>query len=919
MVLRKHEVLSHLALLVRSRGVESSACHVDCLPGDDLEGAAVDAVSCDEFIDYVSSIARRSSREMRELGEALFGEAGDCLLRCGMTHEDPCVASTCRMLLAAIIGANGSTTVTRLLAPCLCHPTIRLGGQKRARDAESDPLLLEAMRWPKGGEHISSTAGGRRAALQVAIAALHASDAVEVEHVLTLALPTDALLSALADPHVFVAQTARELFCAIVERVPIRRKDGSEDGSSLRASVLRGLRSWWDRRLPSMSTGMPADATPEQPVPSYLLDRRNVDVETEDAAFVEVADVEPAVALAEALLDRAVGCTDAASTWLDVLRDDEVLHRCALLLPDALHPDKPAGVRERALAIVAKACEAGQTEGMNLLLPPSLRPSGQEESTSRVITWVAGEAEALLRAGAPTAAVRLAAACLPSRNAPEAIDPVRELPQPVSLVLRAMRVCLLSSLHTRGMEDAPTQRSLDAGSTAGDDTVQMAGRERSTLLHAMRAMTAWSLSGWHGALLASDCAELLVELMDGLVDGWALPAVPCTHMADDTRLLRATAHCIASLFGRSQCTLSISRLRVARAISSLGAALAFSVGNQVTPLEGAGVRRLGSDAPRALLEALTAITGAHGKDLLADSAGQLAEGDSAEGRTAGEWPTVEMDAARERLARGLRIAAASSEAEVRRATGDAFDALLAADGGLGFVLHARLVPVLATLATDSHDELTRAAAHAAATRLAASEAGWEALRVCAPDWFRDLWRELRHDEPSTELALSTLRALRAAVLESHLRTSALRQLRAVLSADDEMDDAADELTAFELALTDGLEALCGSPNSLVAMAALELLEAMLSGEEAGEVAALSTQLRVDACADAAAQHTDTRVRLLAARVAPDASHPSHDLDFEAQQTGVDQDLDMDLDAAITEAAAPRDFFSARRPRHCGCD
>ena len=130
---------------------------------------------------------------------------------------------------------------------------------------------------------------------------------------------------------------------------------------------------------------------------------------------------------------------------------------------------------------------------------------------------------------------------------------------------------------------------------------------------------------------------------------------------------------------------------------------------------------------------------------------------------------------------------------------------------------------------------------------------------------------------------------------------------------------ADELTAFELALTDGLEALCGSPNSLVAMAALELLEAMLSGEEAGEVAALSTQLRVDACADAAAQHTDTRVRLLAARVAPDASHPSHDLDFEAQQTGVDQDLDMDLDAAITEAAAPRDFFSARRPRHCGCD
>ena len=208
----------------------------------------------------------------------------------------------------------------------------------------------------------------------------------------------------------------------------------------------------------------------------------------------------------------------------------------------------------------------------------------------------------------------------------------------------------------------------------------------------------------------------MIALIDTLAGGGpCLPAVPSTHRADDARLLCQAARSLSALPGAAA-TDSAPRA----AVRSLTAALAFCAGTAATPLEGTGVRRLGSGVPRVLLEALTAVVQRHPS--LLDSAEAAAE-----------------------LARGVCAAAASHEAEVRRATGSALEALLATEGGVCFALSHGLVPPIARLTGDARDEATRAAAHRAAARLAASARGWDALRAHRPNWLDEVWSELRED------------------------------------------------------------------------------------------------------------------------------------------------------------------------------
>jgi hypothetical protein len=684
-----------------------------------------------------------------------------------------------------------------------------------------------------------------------------------------------------------------------------------------------------------------------------------------------------------------------ACVALELLRDSDVLCRCAGWLPAALAPGAPSTVREPLLRLLARACHRGGACAA-LLLPRATRP--QPEATGvhgpahrLLMTTLAELAASQMVGGAPVGAMRLCAACVPvaaaraTDDAPPTLGsaspvendapPAEEggVPPPVALTVRAVRACL-----DRSLADAPDMPLRAA----------VRGCERAVLLQAMRAADVWVSTAWAGALLESGWADLMACLLGSLAARAAPPcctrsglsvAVPPTHHADDARLLCAAARSLCALLVSASVaapptappveprhsvpptstppsTLAVPvHARVCRAIVRLAWVLTQCVGSADAPLDGVGARRLGSGVPRVMLEALVGLAAVSGAQLLrppavveaaaaqllresavtaaADGVAQQDDGNSmrdsawyargnaavddaaacvAAAHTAAEIDQVAMacavtadaDAAQNGLARAIRAAAASPEAEVRRAAADGLYTLLATTYAREWVVSLRLASSLASLVDDRDDERTRAAAHRAASRLAACPCGWAALRAHVPDWLGALWRELCIDEPSTELASAALGALHAALLPEvpHLHLGTINACRRVLTrtallgeapadgaeggADDVDEDgvahgALHALPSFAHAaepvgLSDGLAALCGDAATDVAVAAVAVLEAALEAsgklERVPHAASPCTQplaeaLGVAACLDAAARHPDARVRARAARVA----------------------------------------------------
>ena len=841
--------MQHLAALVRSTQCDASY---------------VDLVACDAFLRHVEGLAKSHANMLMEV---LCNDAADRLLRRGLRHTDPHVASTARRIIVVILNASPSAGVHLLRAPKM------LVGGKRPRDElapVSSPLLHEALAAPTTAS--SAQACVRQAALQVARTALQVAQTPAVDAAVAVAVPIASLLTSLEDSSAGVAIAARELLCTMLAC------------GHRRSELVPTLHEWWASSLPRIACV--ADPM-NQPVPHFLLDRQCLegspcpphalcgDALGADGAAGAECDPEPAIALAAALLEDALatGQSPASDLSETVLRDGDVLARCAALLPAALRPQGrfSAVVGHRVLALVTRLCETAQDNQSGrlcLLLPRASQGRMEDgEGVGRALSWLASEAQALRDGGAPIGAMRLAGACRPalSMTASAAAEP----PPPVLVVVRAVRDCLDAEVG------APSSRALD----------ERVESTRLTLLHGMRAAAGWSGTAWAPALISAGWPTLLTRLVDGLASGGMvrLGDVQRTHAADDTRLLRTAARSLAAVLAAGAPEQAGSMPEAVKALRSLAAAVAYAVGTAQMPLDGSGVRSLDSGAPRALLEAMTDVIRAHPL-LLEGKAGGEAEG-KAEGEAEGK---AEGGSCAACLARSLRTAADSREAEVRRATSGAIEALLDVDGGLDFVTRHDLAPIIASLLDASQcDEAARAAAHMATFRLAASPVGWTQLRVHRPEWFVELWRELRVDALSDELSLCVLHVLRDAVDSRHLHRAATGALGAVLEEEEEEEEeAADEeqggaavMGMWTLAgssptrlltLRDGLEAACGAGTSAVAVAAVHLLAAVLSVDEA-EKATMGASQVLDVhplrlCIEVASQHCDSRVRQLAARV-----------------------------------------------------
>lgn len=865
------------------------AVHITSL----VEARDVDTVACDDFIDYVrTQLAGTPSADHHQLTSELCSPGMMHTLQDGLRHADDRAAATVRRFITVLV-ENYAHTSTDMLStltgvPCsTCDNNNNYSGrkrmrQKRSRSTElqqrppSSTLLIAAMRY-----NANESACIRLASLELAHAVMQHLISDEADSAVASALPTDAVLAALDDESLLVARTARELLCTMLER-------GGDD-SVRGAHLLDAVHGWLNLRLPPSSGSI--DAKPprheQQPeaLPAYLLDRvvanscpdggSSAAADVSHATAHRLGSPEPALALAIALFDRAhpVGAVedvDDGSTMPGplsaLLRSGSVLSRCVALIPNIFRLDDNPRAGQRVLALISTVCRSGHASCAAQLLPPSadcltkpstcVAPPPVATSSGDVgsaLAHLTSVAESLLHSDAPIAAMRLAAACAPARSAAVA-SPLAgcELPPPVPLVVRTARV----SAHSIGLGGAlaavsPSDTSLRAA---------LGSRARGALMHAMRAATAWHGTAWDCALLADGWPELTGQLIEDLAASGSQPAVASSHFANDAALLCTAADSLGTLLS-SACVPQPGAAAVATAAQAIGSlcnALAACVGTAAAPLEGKGTRRLGCGAPCALLAALVTIARTPCGTTLLDA--------------------TQADATSACLEPALTLAASSSEAEVRRAVGGTIDALLTIEARSAVdTTHATcsvrkwVAPLVAGLVGDEHDEATRAAAHRAATRLAAGDAGWAALREHRPDWFERLWSELCIDEPSDDLALAALHALCEVLRGKPLRLAAMNAWRSI-ERHGTVLPSAESCTGVEplpdLDVCDGLVALCSAPTAEVALAALEVLEAaIMAGAADAAAMACEDNFNVRSCIDAAAQHTDARVRRVANRVA----------------------------------------------------
>lgn len=807
-----NHIVQQVAVLVSSRA--------------DDENGSVDPVACDAFIDHVERLSQSSTVA---LSDAFCSERVEKFLQRGICHADPNVASTSRRLIIVLLRASPAA-VTRLLRA----PRSTRGKRPRAKlSSTSPPLLHDAMSAPS--EVSSALACVRHSALQVARAALEVENSPDVVAAVARALPRSVLMTLLSDPVALVARSARELLCTILEH-----------HAEAWPGLEHGLRNWWHGRLPPVAS---ARAVTDVPRPHYLLERPHPEVNESNADAPigshthtsVIDDPEAAIALAATLVEHALSACAPSVVCEQVLRDGEVLSRCTALLAAALGREAPFAppVAHRLLALVTRVCEGDRTALVGYLLPPLQRPHADDGDVMwGVLSSMTAEADALLSVGDGVGAMRLAGSCRPVLHA--ASTPRQPPPPPVALVVRVAGACL----------DAANWHDLDVD-----------GRRR-TLLHAMWAARTWSATSWAQSLQSLGWPTLIIRLIDRLAGGCtALPPVPPSHTADEARLLREAAASLAAMLTTSSMS-DMPLAEATRAMGSLCAALAFCVGTDNMPLEGIGVRRLGSGVPRALLEALVEIVHSHPK-LLTRCTPSGGDGDA------------------HPLTHSLRAAASSREADVRGAACDAIGALIdRVDGAVTFAMHAQLISLIASLLAQAEDEATRAAAFRAAARLISEPAACAALHILHPMWMIELWRTLREDEPSADVTTAALGALTAAVRAPHLCPAAIDALRAVLAEPPHEPEEPDGTWCYAdaastvplLSLPEGMEALCAAASSSVAIAAVELVAALQEphvSDSAASVPDLHEALHLTACIQKATQHYDPHVRRVAARVLPE--------------------------------------------------